>query len=676
MAIPRETLADAFREHLANRRVKELLFLTFALEPGFFEQEILSTFLDIGSVPNDKVRLAMLEERLRTCPVAVYYDPGALDSATDSGSSRLPIARIPVQPRRGVFHPKNVFALLEDSEVAEDGSPPKQHLLVATMSANATRAGWWSNVEVCHIEVLTEGDRTSFADDLRRLLRSVRQRSVDPRRESHETLEHLRSFLQRLDPISTRTKNGVVQTRVFHSEGESVRDFLADTLAADGRKLNLEVLSPFFDGADATVLRELIAQFSPREVRLLLPRDEQDRARCTKAFFESIAKLETVRWAKLPREVMSSGHSDKATPRTVHAKVYRFFHPARRTEYVLSGSPNLTSAGHSGTANFESAVLVDVQPERVPDWWTELDRRPPREFSPAAEEGSDARSSPLIALTLRYDWITEGAEALWDSTEASPIVTLDLQSGPRELGSLPVRTWTPLGPEVSARLAERLGHTSFVRVRAPECEPTTVMVLEEGMEQKPSVVLELSAAEILKYWALLTPEQRSVFLEDRFAADAVPPAEREQLRRKLAREAASMFDTFAGIFHAFQSLEKQLAGAIEKREWKWVRARLLAEKYDGLPLLLHRLETDLVSGGDPVKAYVIVLCAIQLVRSVRAALVDPPDALLTQLRALQERLQTLRSISNRIDVGGIDGAAFIQWFERSFLARADAPRAA
>jgi len=54
--------------------------------------------------------------------------------------------------RTGIFHPKNVFALVEESVARRYRlSCPVAHRGLHVGEPNRA-AGWWENVEVCHIE--------------------------------------------------------------------------------------------------------------------------------------------------------------------------------------------------------------------------------------------------------------------------------------------------------------------------------------------------------------------------------------------------------------------------------------------------------------------------------------------------------------------------------------------
>src|SRR5438094_5153927 len=143
------------------RRLRSAVFLTFQFDSGFFEQEVLPVFIDVPLSHAAIMRVVHLEDALRTLPghIAVYYDANGLVSS-DAGSAKLDIRRIPVQHRPGVFHPKNVFLLVEADEPDDDGHRA-QALIAASLSANLTRTGWWENVEACHVE---GGGKVSRAD--------------------------------------------------------------------------------------------------------------------------------------------------------------------------------------------------------------------------------------------------------------------------------------------------------------------------------------------------------------------------------------------------------------------------------------------------------------------------------------------------------------------------------
>src|SRR5262249_7436457 len=134
---------------------------------------------------------------------------------------------------------------------------------------------------------------------------------------------------------------------------------------------------------------------------------------------------------------------------------------------------------------------------------------------------------------------------------------------------------------------------------------------------KPSLLLTLSATDILKSWALLKPEQRAAFIEQRAAEIA-------QVARELGldiiprapEDVESFFNRFAGIFHAFGCLQRAVLEARKAGREKEAIYRLFGRKYDSLPNLLDRVLSQDAKEDDVIR-YVILLCARQLMQLVQ-----------------------------------------------------------
>jgi hypothetical protein len=226
------------------------------------------------------------------------------------------------------------------------------------------------------------------------------------------------------------TSDGLLHPRLYvgmsESRGlESVPDFLKALLGSDLR-LNLEVISPYFDETDAAPLRQLLEQFEPREMRVFLPRDADGKALCRDSYFDAVRKLPNTHWGKLPQDLVSGGRSSAATPRVVHAKVYRFFSQNPKYEALFVGSVNLTTAAHSKGGNLETAFLIEPELTRAPDWWLSVESKRPAEFQ-SAEEEEGLSQRPGTRLVLSYSWETGVAKALWDYSEPSPRLRLQAQ---------------------------------------------------------------------------------------------------------------------------------------------------------------------------------------------------------------------------------------------------------
>ena len=210
--LPRAVLSEHVQERMRNRRLVSAIFTTFRLEPGFFESEVLPAFFDIPLSHTAAIKLVQLEEALRSLPgtLAVYYDRHGL--VADGGPAKLDIRRFPIRHRSGIFHPKNVLALVEDAEPDDEGRRNRA-LLCACMSANLTRAGWWENVEVAHFEEIREGEHTSLQKSLLEYVNALvaaveGQRANDSLRASHGAARDIHDFLRGTTQREHRSANG------------------------------------------------------------------------------------------------------------------------------------------------------------------------------------------------------------------------------------------------------------------------------------------------------------------------------------------------------------------------------------------------------------------------------------------------------------------------------------
>ena len=211
--IPSTTLSEQIQDCIGSRRVIAAVFTSYQFDPAFFEQDVLPVLFESPLSHIAKVRLIQLEDQLRSLAglVAVYYDAGGLIEA-DAGSARLDCARIPVRQKTGVFHAKNVFLLVE--RPPEDGEEPEQSLLVATMSANLTRSGWWHNVEACHVDEIEQGSLTTLRRSLLDYLNGLKKRAAPG--EAHRALEMVSAFLKKTEQATHRSLRSVLHSHFFN----------------------------------------------------------------------------------------------------------------------------------------------------------------------------------------------------------------------------------------------------------------------------------------------------------------------------------------------------------------------------------------------------------------------------------------------------------------------------
>lgn len=676
--IPRAVLSEHFQDRMKGRRLISAVFTTFRFEPGFFETEVLPVFLDIPVSHATAIKLVQLDDALRTLPgsIAVYYDQHGL--IAEGGAAKLDVRRFPIQHPTGIFHPKNVLALVEETEPDESGHHARV-LLCACLSANLTRAGWWENVEVGHVEEIREREHTNLRDALisyaDRLVASWERRRVnDELRAAHEALRDIRDFLLGTSQREHRSVDGRLLPH-FHDGEASLADLIQGAAGSALRGMNLEVISPYFDPAgESAPLAQLLERFEPRETRVYLPTNERGEALVPAELFSWVGDR-GVSWAVLPGDLLRLGKSEDAKHRSVHAKVYRFFEPARGGREVLYvGSTNLTVPGcrPSGRGgNWETGFLVEVTSGGRPDWWLSIQTRRPPAFTPRTEDEGNATSGGT-QLVVRYRWDRGVGSVCWRGPAPSPALSVT-HGGIQVLAldRLQPSEWVALAPADAERLRQTLISTSFLLVEGEGPEPGLLLVQEEGMSHRPSLLLELSAADILRYWSLLSVEQRAAFIEARakIAGDDDP------LIARLAPIPAedTLFGRFAGVFHAFGCLEERVREALDADRPREADYRLFGKRYDSLGKLLERVLADAHAGtGDRVDQYVVILCARQLLHELRRDYPAYWTEHAEDVKELEAQLAGAAGVREALAAGHAEMPQFLDWFDRWFLRRAEA----
>jgi hypothetical protein len=685
--IEQSVLSESFQRAMDGQRLVTALFTTFAFDPGFFEMEVLRIFFDITLAHSPALRLVQMEDALRDLPTrpAVYYDPAALQ-ITDSGPAKLDIARHPVR-MNACFHPKLVCALVEN---ADGPSSTGRKLIVACQSANLTRAGWWENLECSHIEIMDEGAHSSFSESLTEFLRWLGDQSPEapPRmpgikftqRFKDDAVGSILSFLEKA-PHRKRQIRSPLSPRFIYTDIAKRGRTLTEMLDEEGGKelngMNLEIISPYFDDADSCLpLQDLIKCIQPREVRVHLPRDAQGVAQVSSRLHAAVQELSTrscpVSWGSIPEELLRGGPAAQAAPRFTHAKVYRFFSSSPKRELWLVGSANLTRSAHQSGGNMECGFLVErcMSGQSRPIYLVQTDEREPKEFR-AAVDPLESADKPLTRLALRFDWKSETAAAWWAETEPPPI---HLSVAGIELGSFRISSpgeWQSLGRELSKAIQDHLISTSLFIAKDDHGHTGHVLIIEDGMTQKPSQILALSAADILRYWSMLTPEQRSSFLEWRLNSLLLEGSNDGVLPIVLPNHEESLFDRVAGFFHAFHTLERFVKESIETRRSGRAVARLFGKKHDSLSYLLDRLDSDDDPIRDNVDRYLIVFCARQSLTHIKLTQPEFWSKHQSDAKKLLSRVNELKKVLRPQLLTEDLSEDFLDWFDREFLRRSN-----
>jgi hypothetical protein len=670
--IPEAVLSERLRDSIGKRRVKTAIFLTYQFEPAFFESEILPLLFEQTFSHFPALRLVQLEEALvnNGGEIAVYYDRRAL--VASANSARLNYLRNGLSRRTGVFHPKVILLLLENKEENPKTGEitDRDSLLVMVSSANLTRAGWWENVEVAHVDEINDGERCSYRSDLLNLIRLVKRESRAE--EEHPALESIRAFILRLSYNETSKWDNRWRTRLFTGR-EDVPDFLAGFIPSG--EFNLEVISPFFDRGDSVgTLERLIESTQPKLTRIFLPEDHEASAQCSKQYFLAARGLKHVQWGRLPKDILrfSSSGKDNQPIRFVHAKTYRFWNQEREIFFV--GSVNLTQSAHSnsGSGNLEAAFLVEPLREEdapAPRWWLEP---LPQEYKPAFKErnSEDLLSKEEVPpCTLRYNWMSEELSYYWEeggrqkpqrAVISSDKVTIF------EISPIIFGAWTQLPRQSAEKLQNVLRSTSYVDIAVEGITPVRILVQEEGMRKKPSLLFSLTVEEILEYWSLLSPEQRETFLLAHIPVLAIG-TEMGFINLPLPKM-ETMFDRFAGIFHAFGRIEKHIDESLKDGRKDVAKYCLFSTRYDSLPSLIDKVIAG--ENGDRVNRYITLLCARQLLENVTEQHPEFIEEMQDECRQVLEQIKVVDQIKGGFTFDSPEyREKFMAWFERMFFKR-------
>lgn len=673
-------LSDQLKAAINSRPVRAAVFTTYAFDPGFFEMHVLPCLFDRPFSQADKIKHVQLDDALRTVEdVAVYYDRTALSQ--DAMPAHLDFRRMGVRRSTGVFHPKVVLLLVENPPEEEQDSDQQSDmamsLIVGTLSANLTRGGWWENVEVGHLEEIVDKSishaRYAYRSDILNLIRQIKSAAPE---DACIAMEMIHSFVKNQINRSTVAHHwtrGRHQTRLFVGQAE-LSTWLSD-LKLKRFEWNLEIVSPYFRGHGAGPLRKLIQTLEPRETRVFLPVGLDGESLVHRDCFDDVAKIAS--WSTLPGDLIKPGTraaAEQLQPRFVHAKLYRFW-CKDGPEIVLVGSVNLTDAAHSrhNAGNFEAAFLVDATEEETRHWWLKPIEREPQDFTEEQSTEETAQAPEPIDISLRYDWSNHSFSYRLDP--GAPGELAIAEPAGRVLTTIhkpETGRWIVLDKQVAAEIQTLLQSTSFVEVRHAD-GAWRVLIREEGMAHRPSLLLKLTPEDILRYWSLLSPAQKEQFLLERIdVADGLEGLPYSTRRPLDAQD--TIFDRFAGIYHAFGHLHRNIEDVLASGKEREAEFRLFGEKHDSLPVLLGKILDR--EEQDPVTRFVTFLCAQQLRNDIKAKYAPFWCKHSTEAGKLDELLGHIDELSDRLDVPEDDREQFLSWYRSAFVRRTQHSEAA
>lgn len=567
MTVPQEVLAEALRGSIGDATLRAAVLTTFTLEWAFTLDEVLPTFVahSLSAAPN--ARREEVADHLLTNQAVITVYADAQHIGDDARATRVPMSVVPVNHPTGFFHPKVILALVEEAQV--------QRLIVFAGSANLTRRGWWEWVECGQTLTLAAGERTWVRDDLLAFLDHLDANSIHPADQIAPAAvrEFLAATRQR-SKLSGADGDGLVR---FLWNGAAGRPELTQELTrflgsrfAGGK---VEVVSPWYSDTGDRVLLRLRDGLDVAETVAFVPQDPDGAALLPP---EAVSRLGTdVAWGSLPRRVLSSGPTPGATPRHVHAKLYRLTRRGSHEQAILAGSFNLTDAAFQSSGNVEAGLLIELPIGGKEVWLEPRDAPTQYHAITAEEEAAEVASSSLSLLRLTYDWQTGRAQASWAGGDVP--VALELRQGAWLVLTLAEGELSgPMRDDKAAALATHLRSSSpFLSVLGTDgADLGYTIVHERGVEWKPSPDVERRLADALAD-LLLSVEARRGRVSVAGGGDDVDPD--KEVKDDDQREAPTAFDTFAALFQAMDSFRREVLELVAADRQREVHYRLVGQ---------------------------------------------------------------------------------------------------
>ena len=589
--------------------------------------------------------------------VAVLFDRKGLEH---DGPLLQQVTAQPVQwSDRFVLHAKHAFLL-----VAPEEHQPANRLVVLTTSANLTESGWWRNVEVADVEVLSASGGTSLRDDLLRWLDAMAPlASADGVRE---VLTPVRDFVAAMPSSADGPR--------LWTGHQSLPEFVRDTCLRGSRPQALDLIAPFVDDR-ADPIRGWVDALSPAKTRVWVPIAATDGIAAGEGWLDAVRSMDGVQPAKLQIDRSMGKGTDGQ--RYVHAKIVRVKLRDERESLVVVGSPNLTAAGQTGAFHGANRANIETAIVRRELGWKNLlaPFKKSESLEAPAESESDGTSAPKGApLRLAYDWETHTASARLTDRVDGPVEVgtasrLPAEAALFELAGLGTEDWTPLPSNqaevVRHQIRDGQNVLSACVVRG---QPGPVLVEETGWAERPAVLMgALSPSDILEHWTLLHSVRRDDHTEQLLERLIQKSKDSGVADTPGTGDQGSMFRMLAGVLHAFQVLRRRIVAAIHASRTRAVQSLLFSRQHDSLRTLLERIANE--EAADPVHTLLILISADSLLKWLRThhpGLWDPSRESTRELARLCGEAQVNQAwtaVGLGTETVGPKPEAFREWFE-------------
>ena len=639
-----QTISDAFRACIGEREVTSAFFTTYNFEPDFFELEVIPLLLgDQALSSQNDIRAVQLQALMQDKGrrFAVAHD---VDVFNPTAGSRLEVDYLPVRIGGGCQHAKMAILVLQES-----GEQTPAILLVAG-SFNLTRAGWWENIEVGHfVELRASHAPGNLLEPMRRALRFFQTATPTP--VIDEIIAVQAGWSASVDdPQCSFYFSGAADGRLAFVE--FIRQHTQTSSAAKG---TLEIVSPFFgEKPHSGDTKELMSLFS--SVRLLLPRDEENRALVDPGVYGAFL---TDQWCGWASSWDDTHQLVKAPFRHLHAKI---FQARGKQAWQFVGSVNFSHKAFR--ENVEAGFLLqgrDFAPLLAP--LTSLVAEFSADSQSQSAEASEGVAMPV--LRLAYDWDSQLLEVTAQQSISGELTVLD--NAQQSLGALPFAQATRVTQRLPA-LRDHLERSSLVKVRwqsGAEHVERYLMVSQRNIYCRPSQLPPMDLQSLLRLFIEMRLSgkisQFGELAQRMLSLRTVAGAVDEQLPEMTdAGETKSFFAEFSQVNGAFWQLERTLALAAAENDTKKLAYYLAGCQPDSLKAMLE----SVVAGSGAEETVVVRYLTLVSMHGLLTRY--PLHGCATLTRRVQALITELENneLSGHFDEA--EGARFLEWFRVQF----------
>jgi len=633
------TITEYITKELKNKKITHTVFTTYNFEPEFFETEIIPLLFqeDIYFSNHPTVKRYQVKQVLERSGIGIelFYDKNIFSSEE---TPQMEYYHQAINHLNGAFHPKVMYLLFEDSDA-------KQSLLLYAGSNNITKAGWWDNIETGNYILINNKHAISKTthENIEKSLRYLKEQQVFE--SSNSSIVAIKKFLENNVKISESNSTHFY----FQSDKEDrCRQFFEKFLSS--KITHVEIVSPFFpDAEDSKLHREVFPK--TYHIKMLLPKNQQDEAMCTQAYYE-YCKRENIVWSKFSSKLERNLGIDKDAEgnspiyRKLHAKIFHFYN--KQNSWFFTGSFNFTYKALND--NIEAGFLFknDLRSDTLLE---EINGNEVFELKLEDIDNPTVEGEEEIKIAILFDWNFKKLKIELAEEVATQKLVLCDNAG-NELQTINLSDKSISLTEISAKLLLYLEKNSYIYI-----SKQSILIQHINWQYKPFTFWAMSISEILSIYSGLNINEK----EDRFIAHMLKELEKqgalyESSVNDISIDERNFFSEYSEIFYSFRKLKAILLKSKTENNHNILEYYFRMQYPDSFSSVVKKIVED--SELDIATKYIVVLSLEEIYNEVEEYKNCDEFKNLTNLK---------ETIKQKIGEKDPEQKDFLEWFEFEFM---------